>query len=193
MNIETQIKAISKPKFPRSIALIAANEVYQFLLPVTERIIIAGSLRRNKQSVGDVEIVYVPQTYTVPDGLFDTLEVNKTDMHIDSMVKGKVLSPRHNVLLRTTWGKQNKLAVHCETGIPVDLFSTTKENWWNYLVCRTGSEATNIKIAEAARRKGWVWNPYSGFVDNHGAHVQAESERDVFELVGLPYLEPSER
>ena len=52
------------------------------------------------------------------------------------------------------WGPKNKLAVHVESGIPVDLFATSAESWWNYLVCRTGPAASNIAIAQAALAGG---------------------------------------
>jgi len=44
-------------------------------------------------------------------------------------------------------GPLNKLAVYVGSGIPVDLFATTEECWFNALVCRTGSAETNVKIA----------------------------------------------
>lgn len=36
------------------------------------------------------------------------------------------------------YGSKNKLMRHRASGIPVDLFSATTANWFNYLVCRTG-------------------------------------------------------
>lgn len=82
----------------------------------------------------------------------------------------------------------------------MDFFTATRDNWFNYLVCRTGGAENNVKICNAAIAKGWKWNPYgTGFsrennrviagIDTH----QSESERDVFEFVGLKYLEPWER
>ncbi|MDE2021280.1 MAG: hypothetical protein KGJ13_13170, partial [Patescibacteria group bacterium] len=80
------------------------------------------------------------------------------------------------------------------SGIPVDFFSTAESSWFNYLVCRTGGADNNCQIALAANRKGWKWNPYgAGFTDQHGQMVPARQERDVFELVGLPYRDPWDR
>ncbi len=59
----------------------------------------------------------------------------------------------------------------------------------------------NTEIASAAQRKGWKWNPYGvGFSKERKAlrkttidlHCVA-SEREVFEFVKLPFLEPWER
>jgi len=86
------------------------------------------------------------------------------------------------------------LAVHVGSGIPVDFFTATEENWFNYLVCRTGSAENNIEIAKAAQAKGWMWQPYGkGFIDKSGEWHQPKSEEEVFTLVGLPYLAPKDR
>ena len=94
-----------------------------------------------------------------------------------------------------TWGAENKLAIYAPTGLPIDLFATTHEKWFNYLVCRTGPSASNIRICEAAQARGWKWNPYgNGFTRENpsGARV-VTSEQDVFSFVGLEYREPWER
>lgn len=89
--------------------------------------------------------------------------------------------------------QKNKLLRHVESGIPVDLFATTEASWWNYLVCRTGGAQTNVRICNAAIAKGWNWAPYgAGFKTREGL-VPVHSEREVFEAVGLKYLEPEER
>ncbi len=95
---------------------------------------------------------------------------------------------------RTTWGPKNKLAIHCETGIAVDFFATTIENWWVSLVIRTGGKATNLKLTTGALDKGMHLNAYgSGFTLQNKQVVPARSEREVFELAGVPYREPWER
>lgn len=95
------------------------------------------------------------------------------------------------------WGAQNKLARHVASGVPIDFFTTTAANFWNYLVCRTGGARTNVAICNAAIKKGWKWNPYGeGFsrAAGLGREVHAvASEREVFEFVGLDYLEPGDR
>lgn len=183
-----------KPKFPRDLAIMACRDILNILTPVADRIVVAGSLRRRQKFVGDIEILFIPTLYMVPDGLFDTVEVNKTDLHIEALITAGVLARRPNSAGREAWGKLNKLAVHVQTGIPVDLFAATRENWWNYLVCRTGSAENNINISMAARRKGWKWHPYgSGFTDRDGSMVHVESEREVYEYAGVPYLEPWQR
>lgn len=190
------ISAHPKPKFPRAAALAVARELVAPLRAITEpnRLICAGSLRRRKDRVGDVELLYIPRLVSEPDGLFDTRQVSLVDHLLDELVRAGVLAKRLNTLGSEIWGEKNKLAVHVASGIPVDFFAASEANWFNYLVCRTGSAENNVRIASAAKAKGWQWNPYgAGFTDQSGTVVPVRSEREVFDLVGLDYLEPWER
>lgn len=186
-----------KTKFPRAAALAVAKELCAALRPVTERLIVAGSLRRGKAEVGDVEILFVPKVVEVADGLFDRKVESLADGALDALLRQGVLARRKNVKGSEMWGAQNKLAVHVGSGIPVDLFAATEANWWNYLVCRTGPGESNIAIASAAKDMGWKWHPYgSGFSRQVGLATEERvvgSEREVFEFVGLPFKEPVER
>jgi DNA polymerase/3'-5' exonuclease PolX len=157
----------------------------------------AGSVRRRKALVGDIEILYVPVigSRRLPDEMFGT-PVNAVDDWLDQMARQKMLVPRLNSLGRKTWGGRIKLATHVPTGIPVDFFEATKANWWNYLVCRTGPKESNVAICKAALARGWQWHPYSpGFASKDGPvelHAM-KSEAEVFEFVGLKALPPEER
>lgn len=191
-----------KRRFPRAIAIEAAEEVRALLAPATEpgRLVIAGSLRRGKVEVGDVEIVYVPRIGIEEVGLFrDKVPVNFAEKVIAAMVATGLIAPRLTVDGRQTWGQKNKLAVHVRTGVPIDLFSTSLIAWHNYLVCRTGPAELNARIATLAIEKGWNWAPYEhGFKRVNSVtgandwHV-VKSEEDVFAFVGLPYLPPEQR
>lgn len=185
-----------KPKFPRALAIQAARQILPILETACERIVIAGSLRRRKSEVGDIEILYVPinEFRPLPGDMFASHRVNLADLAISAMIRDGILEIRTGPAGGTAYGTQNKLMRHIGTGIPVDLFATSQTSWHNYLVCRTGPKESNIAISEAANAKGWRWNPYgSGFNGPGGEHHAVTSERDVFDFVGLPYLEPWER
>lgn len=185
-----------KTRIPRAQAIAVARELCEAFKPVTTRLVVAGSLRRRKETVGDVEIVYVPTWLEHQVGLFpgDVEPVDQAARVIDELRQRDVIRPRLGQLNQTLWGPKNKLAEHVTTRIPVDLFATAEDCWWNYLVCRTGGRETNERIATAALAKGWKWHPYrDGFTDERGRVVPVKSERDVFELVGLEYLEPWDR
>lgn len=191
-----------KPKFARADALAVAREVCAKLKPFCERMIVAGSLRRRRQWVGDVEVLYIPRLSKVervrqadllggdPAPIF----TNLADAGLLMMIADGVINQRKNVHGSITWGEKNKLARHAASGIPVDFFEARAGNWFNYLVCRTGGAESNVRIASAAQKKGWKWHPYGdGFTDDEGNVVRVESEEDVFRLAGLAYLEPHAR
>jgi len=183
-----------KKRFERAVAMAVAAELCRELKPFCARLIVAGSLRRRKPMVGDVEILFVPMFREVADGLFETKQENQAEIAIDRLLRVGVLSKRIGAAGSTSWGEKNKLAVHEHSKVPVDLFTATEANWFNYLVCRTGGAENNVEIASAAQRKGWKWNPYgAGFTDEAGRIVAVASEQDVFRLAGMPWLEPWER
>lgn len=193
---------MGKNKYPLAEAFAVASQLVKILGPGCERIEVAGSIRRRKSEVSDVEIVYVPILEPLYDLFGDKAgSADKSVERIDGMIRAGILQKRKNVNGSEIWGQRNRLARHVESGIPVDLFATTDSAWWNYLVCRTGGRETNERIARCARARGWKWNPYGdGFTDLDSAGNEMKcsrfgvsSERDVFEFVGLEFAEPEER
>jgi DNA polymerase/3'-5' exonuclease PolX len=187
---------MSEKRYSWTDAYRVAAVVAQELRPACSRVQIAGSLRRHKPDVGDVEILYIPTMDIEPDpeDLFANRTVSLADGRIEGLIRAGVLEKRKNVNGSEIFGEKNKLMRHIGTGIPVDLFAATEENWFNYLVCRTGPLESNIRICEAAQSKGWKWNPYGvGFSNTDGETRRMESEVAVFAFVGLPYHEPAGR
>lgn len=181
-------------RYPRALALEAARDLCRALKPVTARLIVAGSLRRMLDEVGDVDIVYIPQFENRPVDMFERGDFDLAGELLDRMLAEGILSKRQDADGRTTWGDRNKFAIHKATGMPVDFFRTSEESFANYVVCRTGSVESNKRIANAALAKGLRWLPYgSGFMDHYDRLIRVEKEEDAFTLVGLPYLEPKDR
>ena len=161
-----------------------AEELKALLEPVCQRVVIAGSIRRQKPEVGDIELLCIPKFI---DG------VDQLDREIGALVIQGRLGFRLNKRGSRAYGPKNKLMLHIPSGIGVDIFSTDLGCWPVALVVRTGSAETNKRIAMAAIRKGWHLRAYGrGFTTPDGEMV-CRSERDVFEFVGLPYKEPWER
>jgi DNA polymerase/3'-5' exonuclease PolX len=185
-----------RQRFNATYARALAGKLVGALLPFVERIEVAGSLRRRKPEVKDIELVYIPKTVELPVGLFgETQKQNVTDHEIDRLIEIGILAKRQNVRGSEAWGEKNKLAVLVKTGMPVDLFATTEDAWFNYLVCRTGSAETNTRIAFIAQKRGWKWNPYGSGFTSLGSNEPylVRSEQDVFSFLGIPYLEPWQR
>jgi DNA polymerase/3'-5' exonuclease PolX len=189
-----------KTRFPRADAIAVAKELCNHLksVCVSDYLVVAGSLRRGAQEVGDVEILFVPLS---ADGVRSDMfspppKVNLADMVINQLCSAEILKHRRTVdgTRDAGWGPKNKLAVHVASGIPADLFATTEANWFVSLVIRTGPKDLNLKLTTGALRRGYTLNAYgAGITDSGGQVTPATSERHVFELCGVPYAEPKDR
>jgi len=184
-----------KDKFEFGYASDVAAMVREQLKTSCARIEIAGSLRRRKKEIGDIEIVYIPKTAVVTEEDLFGQSRNLTDRAIAALENSKVLERRKNIKGREAFGDHIKLMRDVSSGVPVDLFATTEAAWWNYLVCRTGGAQSNMRIAALAKSRGYKWEPYSaGFWDpEKDETIPMQSEEDVFRFVGLPYEEPAAR
>jgi DNA polymerase/3'-5' exonuclease PolX len=155
-------------------------------------------MRRRKETVKDIEFVYVPRIEDrTEDDLFEhPVPTDIAARLLDAWTRAGVLQKRLNAQGNPMWGEQNRFALHFQSGIPIDFFCAREANWWNLVVCRTGPKESNTAICMAAERRGWKWDPYSpGFLDRLTLEVvrRVRSEREVFEAVGLNYKEPWER
>jgi DNA polymerase/3'-5' exonuclease PolX len=182
-------------RWPAAIARKVADELVQALRPRCEQICIAGSLRRGKAEVGDIEILYIPRLGQVraPGELFPKAGWLSDEL-LDEWLSKRVLTKRPNKNGVTAWGKLNKFATHAASGIDVDLFETTRERWFVSLVVRTGSAEMNTRLAASALARAIQLHAY-GVIERTGTGEQIipKTEREVFELCGVPYREPAER
>jgi DNA polymerase (family 10) len=185
-----------KPRFPFAAALLVAEELCSALKPHCERMAIAGSLRRQKPTVGDVEILLVPTMGERKVDLFATAQISNADLALALLLGKGILAKRPNAKGIFTYGPQNKLMVHCASGIPVDLFATDAAGWFRSLVIRTGPKELNIRLIDSARRNGVQVHAYGSPAlvrISTGKPLECKSERDFFALCRLPYREPWER
>jgi DNA polymerase/3'-5' exonuclease PolX len=203
------MKAITEPtepkRFPRAMAIEVAEELHGLLAewcvktPTGPRIAIVGSVRRGKPLVKDLELLYISESVLEPDptSLFgEERKVSVISFALDLLVSNGTLAKRLKCDGTATWGESIRLAVHVRTGLPVDFFAATMENWWNQLVCRTGGKDSNTAICNAAIERNLKWSTTSaGFVNPRTGQLSrtVRCERDAFEIVGLPYLEPHQR
>lgn len=188
-------------RFELNNALALAQKFVQALQPHCRVIEIAGSIRRRRAHVKDIEILLVSKPGSIQDPAdFFGHKISRlaADILLDQLLKNGTIEKRANVKGHLSWGDENKLARHVKSGMPVDFFFTTHEKWFNSLVVRTGPKQSNQKIGAAAIDKGWHWHAYGeGFTRNGGRHPidrhRVESEADCFHFVGLPFLAPEKR
>jgi len=164
-------------------AKVIAEKLKSLLAPVCEKIEVAGSIRRRKPEVGDIELLCIPR-YVVG--------VDQLDSEIGALMIQGILGHRRTRRGSRIYGPKNKLMIDI-SGIGVDIFSTDEKCWPVALVVRTGGKETNKRIATAALRKGWRFHAYGSGFSTPDGEIVCRSERKVFEAVGLPYQEPWER
>ena len=155
-------------------AMTIAERVKTQLMPYCDRIEIAGSIRRHKPEVGDIEVVLIPKPYDI--GLFASgiaLIVNTW-----TKVRGELPCKYTQRML--------------PDGIALDLFSATKKNWGLIYAIRTGSADYSHRVLA----RGWVRNGYksaNGMLSRNGVVVQVHEEHDLFRLAGVQWVEPEAR
>jgi len=162
-----------------------AEEIKALLEPACGKIVVAGSIRRQKPEVSDIELLCIPKFINGVDQL---------DREIGALMVLGVLGFRLNKRGSRVYGPKNKLLVHKESGIGIDVFSTDELCWPVALVVRTGGKMTNMEIATRAIERGMRFHAYGrGFARADGSELICQSEEEVFKAVGLRYLPPEER
>ena len=142
-----------------------AEKIKKQLEPYCDRIAIAGSLRREKTDVKDIEIVAIPN-----DRFQLGLIVNKWKK-IRGEVGGKYL--------------QRELPER----INLDLFFVNEKNWGYIFAIRTGSAEYSHKVLAT----GWLKAGYKGvdgMLTKNKQEIEVREEEDLFKLIGVEYVEP---
>jgi DNA polymerase (family 10) len=142
--------------------------------PSTERAELAGSLRRRKETVGDLDIVAASTDRKALAGAFAEAE----------FVEEIVAHGETKVSIKTA-------------GIDVDLRIVAPESYGALLHHFTGSQAHNVVLRERAVARGLNISEY-GIADDHKTPEEREyepfaTEEALFERLGLPYIPPELR
>lgn len=158
-----------------------------------ERVEVAGSVRRGKAEVKDLEIVVVPKVGARQVGFWDSEAVSLFEVALGDLLRVGGLARDDRV---RRWGPKYKRAVHVQTGLVVELFVATLETWGYVLALRTGPGDFNKIWASHEWDGGCL--PYQvtlkeGQVLVRGAPVAVPEERDFFEVVGIPCWSPGKR
>jgi DNA polymerase/3'-5' exonuclease PolX len=155
---------------------IAIRICYE-LQPFCDRINIAGSIRRKKPEVKDIEICLIPKPYDT--GLFETgiaTVINKWQK-----VKGEL-----------EYGKCRYTQRMLPEGIAVDLFFAEAGNWGNIFLIRTGDwEFSKKFMGVCLPKKGY--KSVEGWLTCSGKPVATPEEADLFNRAGIPFIEPQNR
>lgn len=154
-------------------ALAIAENTMAQLAPHCERIEIAGSIRRRKPQVKDIEIVAIPKPYDT--GLFANGIAPVVAQW--EKVKGELPCKYTQRIL--------------PEGIKLDLFFAVPDNWGLIYAIRTGSAEFSKMLAR--RWVSYGFHSEGGYLVKNGQMVPVREEKDLFDLIRMYYVEPNER
>ena len=145
-----------------------AAEAIKWLSPYCQRIEVAGSVRRRKPVVNDLDLVVIPCDRWGLDSALVRLGKYKMS--------------------------GNKIAWVEMDSISLDIYFATPETWATLLLIRTGSKENNIRLCSLAKKRGWHLSASGdGLFDETGKRIAGDSEESIYEALGLAYQESWER
>ncbi|TMR36684.1 DNA polymerase/3'-5' exonuclease PolX [Actinomadura geliboluensis] len=154
-------------------AAAVADEITAALseLPQVERCAHAGSLRRMRETIGDVDVLAASRDPRPIMAAFTALP----------FVAEVIASGDKKTSIRTAKGLQ------------VDLRVVPPESWGAALQYFTGSQAHNIRTREIAVKAGLKLSEYGLFDAETDELIVSETEEEVYERLGLPWVHPALR
>jgi DNA polymerase (family 10) len=144
-----------------------------------QRVAIAGSIRRFRTHVGDIDLV---------------VQVDETDPWVKQRI-GTALAELRWMPVR----EGEHIASYAIPGRvvepAVDLYFATPQTWGITLLVRTGSAAHNIKLTQVGARMAPArkLSVARGILDTAGNVVASRTEEEIFGALGMRWVEPAER
>jgi DNA polymerase (family 10) len=145
-----------------------AQDIVEQIRPHCERIEVAGSIRRKKSEVRDIDIVLIPKP----------LLWHRIIATLQRKMEAEVVKRGDNIAQLTI------------KDVNVDLYVATPETWGGLLLIRTGSAGHNIRLSKRALSMGLKLT-HSGLTKD--GKIIASTEKEIFEALSLNYIEPEER
>jgi DNA polymerase (family 10) len=164
---------LSQGRFKLTKAYPYAEEIADALsgLPEVQKIDLAGSVRRRKETVGDLDILAAS---TQPDPVMEAFAS---------------LPSVDEVLL----SGETKTSLRLKSGIQVDLRVLPPESYGAALHYFTGSKEHNVAIRDRGKRQGLKISEYGVFREEDDHRLGGATEEEVFHAVGLPFIPPELR
>ncbi|MBX3051872.1 MAG: DNA polymerase/3'-5' exonuclease PolX [Caldilineaceae bacterium] len=141
-----------------------------------QKIELAGSLRRWRETIGDVDILAVSEQPVAVMEAFRALP-----QAVDILGAG-----------------DRKSSIALPNGMQVDIRVVEARHWGAALAYFTGSQAHNVAVRERAQKQGWSLNEYSLTSDGHpdfpdGTDRFFETEEALYAFLGLDWVAPELR
>ncbi|HXH84605.1 MAG TPA: DNA polymerase/3'-5' exonuclease PolX [Candidatus Tectomicrobia bacterium] len=180
-NIRRALRAyrLGQSRLPLGRALEVAASIATALggAPGVDRLELAGSLRRRRETVGDLDVLVASRTPAAVVDAFAALPGAATVLaRGDTRASIEVAAPG------TATG-----------AVQVDLRVVEPEAFGAALQYFTGSRDHNVRLRELARRRGLTISEYGVFEEATGRRVAGATEEEVYAAVGLPWIPPELR
>ncbi len=146
-----------------------ADGLVKDLTPSSDRISIAGSIRRERPEIGDVEIVLIRKK--------------------SELIYLMAYLEQYRIIKGTVMGKYMRLELPNSTKL--DLFFCEKDNWGDIYFIRTGSYDWNIWFMTELRKNGYEHK--EGRLYKGEEIIPCYEEEDMFKAVGLEFVNPPDR
>jgi DNA polymerase (family X) len=160
-------------RFKLSVGFMYAQALVQYLkgVPGLKQLDPAGSFRRRRETIGDLDILAI-----CSKGCKVMDRFTEYDDVAEIISKG-----------------ETKSSVRLKIGLQVDLRVLEEESYGAALHYFTGSKAHNIVIRERAKERGLKVNEYGVFRTKDERRISGTKEEDIFKTVGLPFIPPELR
>jgi DNA polymerase/3'-5' exonuclease PolX len=168
-------------KTPYATILPIARRLHNALAPYCHRLELAGSLRRGRPMVGDIELVAIPRRPR--DLLGDPLPgPTALDHFLDE--RAVQFTRRGDKYQQFAYGRYT-----------IDLFLATPATWGSIYTIRTGSADFSKWLVTAQPHGAAPWGLVfqGGRLHAHGRLLSTPEETDVFNALGLAYIDPALR
>lgn len=150
----------------------AAEELLTKLreIPGVERAVAGGSLRRMKETVGDLDLLVAAE---------DSAPVMEAFTNLPEV-------------LQVIGSGKTKSSVEFNNGLRAQLWVHPPERFGTALQYATGSKDHNVRLRELALKKGLSLSEHS-FARDDESEILCATEEEVYEVLGLPYIPPEAR
>lgn len=152
-----------------TLPLIREIEAQLKACPIVKRVVPAGSVRRMKETIGDVDFLVLSD---------NPKEVTEFFVSMPQVMRVVEKGP-------------TKSAVKLNTGMNADIRILPEENFGAAMQYFTGSKPHNIELRRIAQKKGWKLSEYSIFKGDE--QIAGRTEEEVYEKLGLQWIPPEMR
>ena len=159
-------KPTAEKRFKLSVAEAEAEALVNFLRGSGRggRVVVAGSYRRRRDTVGDLDVVVTA---------------------VDGAAVGDKLVGYENVAEVLAHGP-TRTTIVLRSGLQVDVRAVPEESYGAALLYFTGSKAHNIALRAIAVRRGWKLNEYGLFSGKR--RIAGATEEEIYKKLGLAFI-----